>query len=103
MQRRRATCCGAARPSSAPRWRIFSSTRSCGESGCAASRQSTIAIWKADFLTARIISSPPVGSDCVWALQYIGLWAVPPMLAPIYLTHRTYKVHVCRLEAERHG
>jgi diguanylate cyclase (GGDEF)-like protein/putative nucleotidyltransferase with HDIG domain len=68
-------------------------------------RQPTIAIWKADFLwtAPNYLVAAGLAGVAAWALQYIGLWAVPLLAAPIYLTHRTYKVHVRRIEAERDG
>jgi diguanylate cyclase (GGDEF)-like protein/putative nucleotidyltransferase with HDIG domain len=67
--------------------------------------QPTIATWKADFLWSvpnYLVAAGAAGLTA-WALSFIGFWAVPLILAPVYLTYRTYKVHVSRLEAERHG
>jgi diguanylate cyclase (GGDEF)-like protein/putative nucleotidyltransferase with HDIG domain len=68
-------------------------------------RQSTLAIWKTDFLWTApnyLVAAGGAGLTA-WGLQVVGAWAVPLLLAPIYLTYRTYKVHVRRLEAERDG
>jgi diguanylate cyclase (GGDEF)-like protein/putative nucleotidyltransferase with HDIG domain len=67
--------------------------------------QSTIEIWKADFLWTAPNYLVAAGSAGLagWALRVVGLWAAPLLAAPIYLTYRTYQVHVRGLEAEKHG
>jgi diguanylate cyclase (GGDEF)-like protein/putative nucleotidyltransferase with HDIG domain len=67
--------------------------------------QNTIATWKADFLwsvTNYLVAAGAAGL-AAWVLDSIGFWTVSLILAPVYVTYRTYKVHVRRLEAERHG
>src|SRR5262245_6806466 len=68
-------------------------------------QQPTVATWKADFLWTlpNYLVAAASAALAAWALQLVGIWAIPLIVAPVYLTYRTYKVHVRRLEAERHG
>jgi len=38
----------------------------------------------------------------VWTINQVGFWLAPLTFAPIYLTYRTYRVYLGRLEAQRH-
>jgi diguanylate cyclase (GGDEF)-like protein/putative nucleotidyltransferase with HDIG domain len=38
----------------------------------------------------------------VWTINRVGFWLAPLTFAPIYLTYRTYRVYLGRLEAQRH-
>lgn len=35
-------------------------------------------------------------------MDRVGVWLAPLTFAPIYLTYRTYRVYLGRLEAQRH-
>ena len=49
-----------------------------------------------------ISSAPAAAALAAWAVQRLGFWVAPLTFAPIYLTYRTYKVYMGRLEAQRH-
>jgi diguanylate cyclase (GGDEF)-like protein/putative nucleotidyltransferase with HDIG domain len=67
--------------------------------------KSTIPTWKAEFLwtAPNYLVAAGAAALAAWSLRFVGIWAVPLLVAPIYVTYRTYQVHAGRLEAERHG
>lgn len=61
------------------------------------------AIWHTNFLWS--VASYFVGAGAAavaaWATQTYGFWVAPVIVAPIYLTYRTYHVYLGRLDAQR--
>jgi putative nucleotidyltransferase with HDIG domain len=62
-------------------------------------------IWKEDFLWTAPNYLVAAGSAGIaaWALRAVGIWAAPLIVAPVFLTYRTYQMHLRGIEAERHG
>ena len=65
--------------------------------------ESPFATWRANFL--RSAPSYLVGAGgaalAVWVVSGAGFWIAPLTFAPIYLSYRTYKVYMGRIEDER--
>ncbi|MGE0450605.1 MAG: HD domain-containing phosphohydrolase [Vicinamibacterales bacterium] len=68
-----------------------------------ASGEPLAAVWHANFLWS--VASYFVGAGAAtvaaWATQAFGFWVAPVIVAPIYLTYRTYHVYLGRLEAQQ--
>src|SRR5262249_56298297 len=56
--------------------------------------KSTIPTWKAEFLwtAPNYLVAAGAAALAPWSLRFVGIWAVPLLVAPIYVTYRTYKV-----------
>ncbi|MGE3958352.1 MAG: HD domain-containing phosphohydrolase [Vicinamibacterales bacterium] len=69
-----------------------------------ASRQPIAAIWQTNFLWSAPSYFVGAGTAwlAAWAVHRAGFWVAPLTFAPIYLTYRTYRVYLGRLEAQRH-
>ena len=48
-----------------------------------------------------ISSAPAAPALAVWVISRCGYWVAPLTFAPIYLTYRTYKVYMGRIEDEQ--
>ncbi|MFN7918203.1 MAG: diguanylate cyclase [Vicinamibacterales bacterium] len=68
------------------------------------SRQPIFAIWQTNFLWSAPSYFVGAGAAWVaaWSVNRTGFWMTPLTFAPIYLTYRTYRVYLGRLEAQRH-
>jgi hypothetical protein len=69
-----------------------------------ASNQSAIGIWQTNFLWSAPSYFVGAGAAALtaWAVRHVGFWLAPLTFAPIYLTYRTYRIYLGRLEAQRH-
>jgi diguanylate cyclase (GGDEF)-like protein/putative nucleotidyltransferase with HDIG domain len=69
-----------------------------------ASRQSIRTIWQTNFLWSAPSYFVGAGTAALaaWSIGRLGIWLAPLTFAPIYLTYRTYRVYLGRLEAQRH-
>ena len=69
-----------------------------------ASRQPVFSLWQTNFLWSAPSYFVGAGTAwlAVWTMNRVGLWLAPLTFAPIYLTYRTYRVYLGRLEAQRH-
>ncbi len=65
--------------------------------------QSFIQIWNENFLWSAPSYFVGAGAAALatWALSASGFWLAPLTAAPLYLTYRTYKVYLGRIEDER--
>jgi diguanylate cyclase (GGDEF)-like protein/putative nucleotidyltransferase with HDIG domain len=67
-------------------------------------KQSVVKIWNENFLWSAPSYFVGAGAAAVAAWMVIGLsaqWITPLVLAPLYLTYRTYKVYLGRIEDEQ--
>ena len=69
-----------------------------------ATRQPIAATWQKNFLWSAPSYFVGAGAAAIaaWALRHAGFWVAPLTFAPIYLTYRTYRIYMGRLEAQRH-
>ncbi len=69
-----------------------------------ASRQPIAATWQTNFLWSGPSYFVGAGAAAlaVWTMTHVGVWLAPLTFAPIYLTYRTYRLYLGRLEAQRH-
>ena len=69
-----------------------------------ASRQPIFNIWQTNFLWSAPSYFVGAGAAwlAAWSVNRTGFWVAPLTFAPIYLTYRTYRVYLGRLEAQRH-
>lgn len=69
-----------------------------------AARQPVFPLWNTNFLWTAPSYFVGAGTAwlAVWTMNRVGLWLAPLTFAPIYLTYRTYRVYLGRLEAQRH-
>jgi diguanylate cyclase (GGDEF)-like protein/putative nucleotidyltransferase with HDIG domain len=69
-----------------------------------ASRQPLFTIWHTNFLWSAPSYFVGAGAAALaaWTMTRVGFWLAPLTFAPIYLTYRTYRVYLGRLEAQRH-
>jgi len=65
--------------------------------------ESVIATWRENFLWSAPSYFVGAGSAAlaVWVIEHYGYWMAPLTFAPIYLTYRTYKVYMGRIEDEQ--
>ena len=68
-----------------------------------ASRQPVFTIWQTNFLWSAPSYFVGAGAAALaaWVMDRVGVWLAPLTFAPIYLTYRTYRVYLGRLEAQR--
>jgi diguanylate cyclase (GGDEF)-like protein/putative nucleotidyltransferase with HDIG domain len=66
-------------------------------------QQSVLRIWNENFLWSAPSYFVGAGAAALatWALSASGFWLAPLTAAPLYLTYRTYKVYLGRIEDER--
>jgi diguanylate cyclase (GGDEF)-like protein/putative nucleotidyltransferase with HDIG domain len=66
-------------------------------------RQPLLRIWNENFLWSAPSYFVGAGAAALatWALSASGFWLAPLTAAPLYLTYRTYKVYLGRIEDER--
>ncbi len=69
-----------------------------------ASRQPVFTIWQTNFLWSAPSYFVGAGAAALaaWVMDRVGVWLAPLTFAPIYLTYRTYRVYLGRLEAQLH-
>ncbi len=69
-----------------------------------ASKQQIGPTWHSNFLWSAPSYFVGAGTAALaaWTVVHVGFWVVPLAFAPIYLTYRTYKVYMGRLEAQQH-
>jgi len=69
-----------------------------------ASGQPILTIWQTNFLWSAPSYFVGAGAAALaaWTMKHGGFWLAPLTFAPIYLTYRTYRVYLGRLEAQRH-
>ena len=67
------------------------------------SRQSLITVWNQNFLWSApsYFVGAVAAAVAAWAIITSGIWLAIPLVAPLYLTYRTYKVYLGRIEDER--
>jgi diguanylate cyclase (GGDEF)-like protein/putative nucleotidyltransferase with HDIG domain len=67
-------------------------------------RQPIFSTWQTHFLWSAPSYFVGAGAAALgaWIVRHVGLWLAPLMFAPVYLTYRTYRVYIGRLEAQRH-
>lgn len=60
-------------------------------------------IWRKSFLWSApgYVAGAGAALLVVWAMSVAGLWLVPLIIAPLYLTYRTYRVYVSRIDEEK--
>ena len=65
--------------------------------------ESVITTWRQNFLWSAPSYFVGAGSAAlaVWVISRFGYWMAPLTFAPIYLTYRTYKVYMGRIEDEQ--
>ena len=65
--------------------------------------ESVIATWRQNFLWSAPSYFVGAGSAAlaVWVIEHAGYWMAPLTFAPLYLTYRTYKVYMGRIEDEQ--
>jgi putative nucleotidyltransferase with HDIG domain len=65
--------------------------------------QSLLKVWNENFLWSAPSYFVGAGAAALatWALSASGFWLAPLTAAPLYLTYRTYKVYLGRIEDER--
>jgi diguanylate cyclase (GGDEF)-like protein/putative nucleotidyltransferase with HDIG domain len=68
------------------------------------SKQPFLAIWQTNFVWSAPSYFVGAGAAALaaWAITQVGAWVAPLTFAPIYLTYRTYRVYLGRLEAQQH-
>ena len=66
-------------------------------------KEPVVATWRANFLWSAPTYFVGAGGAAlaVWVVSRGGFWMAPLTFAPIYLTYRTYKVYMGRIEDER--
>ncbi len=66
-------------------------------------RQSLVHIWNENFLWSAPSYFVGAGAAAIgaWTVEHSGFWLFPLTAAPLYLTYRTYKVYLGRIEDER--
>jgi diguanylate cyclase (GGDEF)-like protein/putative nucleotidyltransferase with HDIG domain len=66
-------------------------------------RQSILAVWNQNFLWSApsYFVGAAVAVAAEWALLGSGIWVALLLAAPLYLTYRTYKVYLGRIDDER--
>ena len=69
-----------------------------------ASRQPIFNIWQTNFLWSAPSYFVGAGAAALsaWGIRHVGFWLAPLTFAPIYLTYRTYRIYLGRLEAQQH-
>jgi diguanylate cyclase (GGDEF)-like protein/putative nucleotidyltransferase with HDIG domain len=67
-------------------------------------RRPIFSTWQTHFLWSAPSYFVGAGAAALgaWIVSHVGLWLAPLMFAPVYLTYRTYRVYIARLEAQRH-
>lgn len=68
------------------------------------SRQAVVTIWQTNFLWSAPSYFVGAGAAALttWGVRHVGFWMAPLTFAPIYLTYRTYRIYLGRLEAQQH-
>src|SRR5687767_3116499 len=68
-----------------------------------ATKQSFLAVWNQNFLWSApsYFVGALVAALATWAVMTSGMWLAVLMTAPLYLTYRTYKVYLGRIDDER--
>src|SRR5439155_21478958 len=66
-------------------------------------RKRTTTVWHANFLWSAPSYFVGAGTAALGAaiVEYAGFWVAPFTFAPLYLTYRTYKVYMGRIEDEQ--
>jgi len=66
-------------------------------------RQSLLRVWNENFLWSApsYFVGAIAAAVAAWIVESSSMWFVPLALAPLYLTYRTYKVYLGRIEDER--
>jgi diguanylate cyclase (GGDEF)-like protein/putative nucleotidyltransferase with HDIG domain len=69
-----------------------------------ASRQPLLTIWQTNFLWSGPSYFVGAGAAALasWMVTHVGFWLAPLTFAPIYLTYRTYRVYLGRIEAQQY-
>lgn len=62
-----------------------------------------MATWRSNFLWSgpNYLAGAGMAALAVWAVNRLGFWVAPLILAPIYLTYHTYRSYMDRIEAQR--
>ena len=98
------TVAGAARPlvAAATTYFVFN-TFSIAIAIALTSRQPLLRVWNANFLWSAPSYFVGAGAAAVatWAVMTSGIWLALLAIAPLYLTYRTYKVYLGRIDDER--
>ncbi|HTH24216.1 MAG TPA: HD domain-containing phosphohydrolase, partial [Vicinamibacterales bacterium] len=68
-----------------------------------ATRQPFIAVWNQNFLWSgpSYFVGALVAALATWAVMTSGMWLAVLLIAPLYVTYRTYKVYLGRIDDER--
>jgi diguanylate cyclase (GGDEF)-like protein/putative nucleotidyltransferase with HDIG domain len=68
-----------------------------------ATKQTFVAVWNQNFLWSAPSYFVGAGAAAIgtWAVMNAGIWLALLMTAPLYLTYRTYKVYLGRIDDER--
>jgi putative nucleotidyltransferase with HDIG domain len=68
-----------------------------------ATRQTFVSVWNQNFLWSAPSYYVGAGAAAVatWSVMTTGVWLAALMLAPLYITYRTYKVYLGRIDDER--
>ncbi len=68
-----------------------------------ATRQSFVSVWNQNFLWSAPSYYVGAGAAAVatWSVMTAGVWLAALMSAPLYITYRTYKVYLGRIDDER--
>jgi diguanylate cyclase (GGDEF)-like protein/putative nucleotidyltransferase with HDIG domain len=66
-------------------------------------RQNVLTVWNENFIWSApsYFVGAVAAAMAAWVVQSSSLWFVPLAAAPLYLTYRTYKVYLGRIEDER--
>ena len=67
------------------------------------SRQSLVTVWNENFLWSApsYFVGAVAAAVATWAIMTSGIWLAISAIAPLYLTYRTYKVYLGRIDDER--
>jgi putative nucleotidyltransferase with HDIG domain len=98
------TVAGVARPLAAAATTYFLfNTFSIAIAIALTSRQSLITVWNENFLWSApsYFVGAVAAAVATWAIMTSGIWLAIPAIAPLYLTYRTYKVYLGRIDDER--
>ena len=98
------TVSGAAKPlvAAATTYFVFN-TFSIATAIALSSRQSLLKVWNENFLWSAPSYFVGAGAAALatWAIMTSGIWLALLTIAPLYLTYRTYKVYLGRIDDER--
>ena len=98
------TVAGVARPLAAAATTYFLfNTFSIAIAIALTSRQSLVTVWNENFLWSApsYFVGAVAAAVATWAIMTSGIWLAIPAIAPLYLTYRTYKVYLGRIDDER--